>query len=96
MATPPADGEQTVMFSVPSSWPDGDYVAYVEVNTEGDYNATFNTETHPTSCLPYGSCSGASWDSWAVNYALRHWIAANRRSCSRSRLRSVQPRCSRR
>ena len=38
MATPPADIEQTVMFSVPDDWPDGDYVAYLEINTEGDYN----------------------------------------------------------
>ena len=43
MATPPADVEQTVMFSVPATWPDGEYVAYLEVNTEGDYNGTFNT-----------------------------------------------------
>jgi hypothetical protein len=30
MATPPADTEQTVMFSVPPEWPDGEYVAYLE------------------------------------------------------------------
>ena len=30
------------MFSVPADWPDGDYVAYLEINTEGDYNAHYN------------------------------------------------------
>lgn len=68
MATPPSDVEQTVMFSVPADWPDGDYVAYVEINTEGDYNTTFNTTTYPTPCWPDGTCSSEIWDSWAVNY----------------------------
>jgi hypothetical protein len=61
MATPPADTEQTVMFSVPASWPDGNYVAYLEVNTEGDYNTTFNTAMFPTP-------QSADWDSWAMSY----------------------------
>ena len=49
------------MFSVPSSWPDGDYVAYLEINTEGDYNAKFNNSRYPT---PMSS----DWDSWAISY----------------------------
>jgi hypothetical protein len=61
MATPPADTEQTVMFSVPSSWADGDYVAYLEINTEGDYNSTFNSNTLPTPV-------SVDWDSWAESY----------------------------
>jgi hypothetical protein len=61
MATPPADVEQMVMFSVPSVWPDGDYVVYLEVNTEGDYNGTYNSDKYPT---PMSS----SWDSWAMSY----------------------------
>ena len=61
MATPPADVPQTVMFSVPSSWPDGEYVAYVEVNTEGDYNGIFNANVYRT---PMSS----DWDSWAMSY----------------------------
>jgi hypothetical protein len=70
MATPPADTEQTVMFSVPSSWPDGEYVAYMEVNTEGDYNGTFNATTYPAPCSMSGSCPSGSvdWDSWALTY----------------------------
>ena len=51
MATPPADTEQTVMFSVPSTWPDGDYVAYLEINTEGDYNGTFNSTALPDAAV---------------------------------------------
>ena len=61
MATPPADVEQSVMFSVPSSWPDGQYVAYMEVNTEGDYNGTYNNDKYPT---PVSN----DWDSWAMTY----------------------------
>ena len=61
MATPPADVPQTVMFSVPASWPDGEYVAYVEVNTEGDYNDIFNADVYKT---PMSN----DWDSWAMSY----------------------------
>jgi hypothetical protein len=61
MATPPADVEQMVMFSVPSAWPDGEYVAYLEINTEGDYNASFNNTRYPTPM-------SADWDSWAMSY----------------------------
>jgi hypothetical protein len=61
MATPPANVEQTVMYSVPASWLDGDYVAYVEVNTEGDYNGTFSTSLYPTP-------QSTDWDSWAMSY----------------------------
>jgi len=63
MATPRADVEQTVMFSVPASWPDGDYVAYLEINTEGDYNSTYNGTTYPTPTLPSGE-----WDYYAMNW----------------------------
>ena len=59
MATPPGDQDQAVMFSVPDSWPLGGYVAWMEVNTEGDYNGTFSDVTYPT---PLGS----DWDSWAM------------------------------
>jgi hypothetical protein len=68
MATPPGEVEQTVMFTVPTGWPDGDYVAYLEVNTEGDYNDTFNATTYPTPCYPYGTCGPNVWDTWAVGY----------------------------
>jgi hypothetical protein len=70
MATPPADMQQTVMFSVPSSWPDGNYVAYLEINTEGDYNTTYNSTSYPTPCATAASDCGGSvrWDSWALGY----------------------------
>jgi hypothetical protein len=68
MATPPAGVEQAVMYSVPAEWPDGDYVAYLEVNTEGDYNGTFNADTFPTPCAPFDNCMVPYWDSWAVEY----------------------------
>ena len=61
MATPPADTEQTVMFSVPPEWPDGEYVAYLEFNTEGDYNGTYNADTFKTP-------QSNDWDSWAMSY----------------------------
>jgi len=61
MATPPAEVEQTVMFSVPATWPDGNYVAYLEINTEGDYNGTFNSTAYPTP-------QSNDWDSWAMSY----------------------------
>jgi hypothetical protein len=70
MATPPADMQQTVMFSVPSSWPDGNYVAYLEVNTEGDYNGSYNNNNYPAPCTTASSsCPGTvEWDSWAMSY----------------------------
>ena len=68
MATPPGNVEQRVMFSVPATWPDGDYVAYLEINTEGDYNPTFSATRFATPCAPYLSCSQATWDSWAVGF----------------------------
>jgi hypothetical protein len=58
MATPLADREKELMFSIPDSWPPGRYVAWVEVNTEGDYNASYNDLTNPTP-------QGEDWDSWA-------------------------------
>ncbi len=59
MATPPPD-TQEVMFSVPDAWAQGDYVAWLEINTEGDYNQTFNDVVFPT---PLDS---TKWDSWAM------------------------------
>jgi len=63
MATPVADMAQQVMFSVPATWPDGSYIAYVEVNTEGDYNTTYNMGSYPTPQQP-----ASDWDSWATSY----------------------------
>jgi hypothetical protein len=60
-ATPPAGIEQALMFSIPDGWPPGSYVAWMEVNTEGDYNPTFNDDVLPTPQSP-------DWDSWAMGY----------------------------
>jgi hypothetical protein len=61
MATPPTDQSQIVMFTIPEGWPEGSYVAWLEVNTEGDYNGTFSDRTYPTPM-------GTGWDSWAETY----------------------------
>jgi hypothetical protein len=63
MATPPADVEQSILFTVPSDWANGDYVAWIEVNVEGDYNDHYNPETYPTPNEP-----SAQWDVWALTY----------------------------
>ncbi len=63
MATPPADVEQSVLFTVPGDWANGDYIAWIEVNVEGDYNATFSPETNPMPKDP-----ADKWDVWALTY----------------------------
>jgi len=63
MATPRGDAEKRIDFDIPAEWPGGDYVAYVEINVEGDYNSEFNASTHPTPTQPSGQ-----WDSWAIRY----------------------------
>jgi len=62
MATLPGDVERKIQFDVPAEWPSGDYVAYVEVNVEGDYNPNWNDVRFPTPIL------GDRWDYWAQNY----------------------------
>jgi len=59
MATPVGgDQEQSFLVAVPADLPDGDYLAWAEVNTEGDSNASFNLPT----------AQGSGWDSWATDY----------------------------
>ncbi|MCB9656593.1 MAG: trypsin inhibitor-like cysteine-rich domain-containing protein [Polyangiales bacterium] len=61
MATP-ADGvAQMVQFAVPDDWPPGAYVAYLEVNVEGDYNAQYDNLVYPTPVSEH-------WDYWAQTY----------------------------
>ncbi|HKU37000.1 MAG TPA: CFI-box-CTERM domain-containing protein [Polyangiales bacterium] len=72
-ATPPGDTPQRVLFTVPSSWPKGDYVAWLEVNVEGDYNDEagttearmmgWNDTSYPTPLSPDGA-----WDYYSMNY----------------------------
>lgn len=61
MATPPGAMEQSVLFTIPNDWQVGDYVAFIEVNVEGDYDKAFNDVTYPTPTTPDGQ-----WDSWAI------------------------------
>jgi hypothetical protein len=63
MATPRDGIRQLIQFDVPESWANGNYVAFLEVNTEGDYNESFDDTTHPTPQLPEGL-----WDFWAETY----------------------------
>lgn len=63
MATPPEGLRVTIPFTVPEDWADGEYVAWVEVNTEGDYNDVWNELAYPTPTDPDGE-----WDFWAMTY----------------------------
>ena len=61
MATPAADVVQNIQFTVPSDWPDGNYIVWLEVNVEGDYNSSYSDVTHPTP-------QSERWDFWAKTY----------------------------
>jgi hypothetical protein len=61
MATPPGDQPAAITFDVPPAWPDGDHFVFLEINTEGDYNASYNDSVYPT---PLSS----NWDAWALSY----------------------------
>lgn len=63
MATAPAMTPQRIAFSVPADWADGEYVAWIEVNTEGDHNSFWSPERFPTPRNPEGA-----WDTWAMSY----------------------------
>jgi hypothetical protein len=63
MATPPGYSEQSLLFSLPSDWPRGSYALWLEVNVEGDHNASFDPAGYPTPTQP-----SAGWDSWALDY----------------------------
>ncbi|MCA9582373.1 MAG: hypothetical protein KC416_11305, partial [Myxococcales bacterium] len=63
MATPKGGTEQIIQWPVPADWPAGNYRAFLEINTEGDYSEKFNASTMPTPTSPAGK-----WDSWAISY----------------------------
>ena len=69
-ATPPADRPMQVMYTLPEAWPDGRYRIFVEVNTEGDYNATWSADERPTPRNPPVTSTEyrEHWDYWAINY----------------------------
>lgn len=63
MATPAGGVEQEIIFEVPVEWPAGAYRACLEINVEGDYNATWNDQTFPTPRKPQGA-----WDNWSYDF----------------------------
>ncbi len=64
MATPPGAAPYTYQFDAPTDWEDGDYVLFVEVNVEGDYNESWNDRRFPTPQLG----GTEAWDFWAKTY----------------------------
>lgn len=66
-ATAPADTPQLLTFTLPDGMVNGDYVVYLEVNTERDLNDTWTEAAHPTPTV-----DTVNWDSWsAYGYAYR-------------------------
>jgi len=63
MATPKGGEPQQRQFSVPSDWQTGMYRACLEINVEGDYNASYNAQHFPTPMTPTNG-----WDSWATGF----------------------------
>jgi hypothetical protein len=62
-ATPQGGEPQSWLFSVPDTWPAGSYVAWLEINVEGDYAPGLDAAAFPTPQTPSGD-----WDSWAIDY----------------------------
>ncbi len=63
MATAAGGEPQTFVYTVPDGVPDGDYVVFVEVHVEGDYNVSFDDAAYPTPSAP-----AAMWDYWAMTF----------------------------
>lgn len=72
-ATAPGESVQKLLFTVPKTWGKGDYVAWIEVNVEGDYNEDaasgparmmgWNNSNYPTPMGP-----DDKWDYYAKAY----------------------------
>src|SRR5690606_30792100 len=67
MATPAGEVPYAFQWFVSPALPHGDYVLFVEVNTEGDHNAHYSPEAYPT---PGTSTAFARhvWEYWARNF----------------------------
>lgn len=62
-----ADREQSILFTVPEEWPEGEYVAYLEINVEGDYTDHEVGGEHPIPDYATPQAPAGSWDSWAIS-----------------------------
>jgi hypothetical protein len=62
-ATAPGEMPQALLFTVPQAWVAGDYVAWIEINVEGDYNDHWNNTSYPSPHLP-----DSGWDTYAMFY----------------------------
>jgi hypothetical protein len=63
-ATPQGERRVNWAFSIPSDWStEHEYILYVEVNVEGDYNEHWSAAKYPTPRQP-----DPGWDSWAMTY----------------------------
>jgi len=69
-ATLSEDLPRRQLFTLPSEWPQGDYVLWLEINVEGDYNEFYNDQTFatPTTPVPTGEDALPEWDSWAITF----------------------------
>jgi hypothetical protein len=47
-ATPPGDATVAVRWAMPAPLPDGEYVAWIEVSRESDFNASYNPGSYPS------------------------------------------------
>ena len=67
MATPGGDLPQTHQFTLPGEWAMGDYVLYVEVNVEGDYNGAYWGPPRLPSPADFPVEGQSYWDGWAAD-----------------------------
>lgn len=67
MATPAGDTPFAFQWFIPEELPQGDYVLYVEVHTEGDHNVFYSPKTLPTPGTSR-SVPSIHWDFWARVY----------------------------
>lgn len=67
------DRAQSILFTVPDAWPDGTYVAYLEINVEGDYTDHEIGDGHPIPDHDTPLLPADQWDWWssAKGYAYR-------------------------
>ncbi|HET8936433.1 MAG TPA: CFI-box-CTERM domain-containing protein [Polyangiales bacterium] len=68
IATPAGNSAQSILFSVPIGWSVGEYSAFIEVNVEGDYNASWSAQRFPTPKTPMSDRDSFSYE---YGYAYR-------------------------